>query len=462
MSLFQKMCEALPVLEGCFSADQIVFQNKNVSSEDVFSVTELASSSVALASAALLQYAFGHKALDRQILVDQRLSYLWFGSSVRPLGWALPSPWDDLAGDYQTCDGWIRLHTNAPHHKKVVCKVLGDLDRASMAKQVEKWCSAELEMAITSNGGAAAELMSADQWMSHPQGNAVLEEPLIAWDAFAGEMCAGDVLEGSKRHHIIDPLRPLKGLKVLDLTRILAGPVATRFLAGFGADVLRIDPPLWDEGDHVIDITPGKTCATLDLSNGDDLNVMRKLITQADVMVHGLRADALGKFGLSDEERRKLNPSLIDISLNAYGWTGPWRDRRGFDSLVQMSTGIAYHGMQVLGSNKPHPLTVQALDHATGYLMAAAILAGLYQRKERGQAVSAKLSLAATAELLKSTQAKRFGKVSTAKALSDYAPDIEQTFCGNILRLKRPVVIPGLDMHWSSPAINLHSSLPMF
>lgn len=444
--------DALSALDNRFSTGRIAFQNQNADSEDVFAVTELASSSIALASAALAQYAFGNKALDRQILVDQRLSYLWFGSSVRPVGWSLPSPWDDLAGDYQTRDGWIRLHTNAPHHRQVVCKILGDLDRAAMAKKVEKWRGAELEEAITVNGGAAAELMSVEAWASHPQGVAVLKEPLITWEMF----------DGVKSRHIIDPLRPLKGLKILDLTRILAGPVATRFLAGFGADVLRIDPPLWDEGDHVIDITSGKKCATLDLSNSDDLEVMRKLISEADVMVHGLRADALENLGLSDQERRKLNPSLVDISLNAYGWTGPWRDRRGFDSLVQMSTGIAHHGMQISGLNKPRPMTVQALDHATGYLMAAAVLVGLNQRKENGQGVSAKLSLAATAELLKLKQAKKFGDASPTKVQSDFASDIEHTSWGNIQRLTSPIIISGLDLHWSSPAIGLHSSAPMF
>lgn len=452
MTLFKKICDALPVLKARFPADQVVFQNQNIDSEDVFAVTELASSSIALAGAALAQYAFGNEALDRKISIDQRLSYLWFGNSVRPLGWSLPSPWDDLAGDYQTRDGWIRLHTNALHHRRVVCKVLGDLDRAAMAKPVEKWSGAELEEAITSEGGAAAKLMSAEAWAVHPQGMAISNETLIAWEMF----------EGAKPHRVIDPSRPLRGLKTLDLTRILAGPVATRFLSGFGANVLRIDPPLWDEGDHVIDITPGKKCATLDLSNVDDLEIMRKLISEADVMVHGLRGDALEKLGLSDEERRKLNPSLIDVSLNAYGWTGPWRNRRGFDSLVQMSTGIAHHGMGIADLDKPRPMTVQALDHATGYLMAVAVLTGLNRLKEAGQAVSAKLSLAATAELLKSTETDKFGKASPTKVQNDFVPDIEQTSWGDIQRLKPPVIISGLDMHWSSPAIRLHSSAPMF
>lgn len=456
MMLFRKMCDALPAFDNDFYANQVVVQNNNFDSEDVFSVTELASNSIALAGAALTEYAFGNEALDRQIIVDQRLSYLWFGSSVRPSGWSLSSPWDDLAGDYQTSDGWIRLHTNAPHHRNIICNILGNVDRAVIAERVAGWSGAELEEIITSNGGVAAELMSAKAWEAHPQGMALLNEPLITWENFEGDQSCHMI------EHSINQARPLKGLKVLDLTRILAGPVATRFLAGFGADVLRIDPPFWDEGDHVIDITPGKKCATLDLSNVDDLKIMRKLISKADVMVHGLRADALEKLGLGDDERRKLNPSLIDVSLNAYGWTGPWRNKRGFDSLVQMSTGIAYHGMQVSSSGKPRPMTVQALDHATGYLMAAAVLAGLNQLRKTGQAASAKLSLAATAEFLKTTRKDKFGKMPYTKSENDFSSDTESTSWGPIQRLKSPIAISGLDMHWSMPAIRLHESLPMF
>ena len=194
--------------------------------------------------------------------------------------------------------------------------------------------------------------------------------------------------------------RPLQGIRVLDLTRILAGPVATRFLAGFGADVLRIDPIGWEEPGTVPEVVLGKRCARLNLKDPADRAVLEQLLGQADVMIHGYRPDALARLGLDADRRRALNPALVDVSLDAYGWTGPWHGRRGFDSLVQMSTGIADAGMRAAGSDRPVPLPCQAIDHATGYLMATAALRGLTERYASGVGSSARASLARTARVL--------------------------------------------------------------
>ena len=164
------------------------------------------------------------------------------------------------------------------------------------------------------------------------------------------------------------------------MTRVLAGPVATRFLAGFGAEVLRIDLPGWDEPAIVPDVTLGKHCARLDLRQPRDRNTWEGLLQAADVLVHGYRPGALAGLGLDAEQRRALCPGLVDVSLDAYGWDGPWRGRRGFDSLMQMSCGIAAAGMTMLNRDRPTPLPVQALDHATSYIMAAAAVRGLTDR----------------------------------------------------------------------------------
>lgn len=163
-----------------------------------------------------------------------------------------------------------------------------------------------------------------------------------------------------------DARRPLAGIKVLDFTRVLAGPVATRFLAGLGADVLRIDPPEWDEPGVVPDVILGKRCARLDLHTAEDRRVFEALLARADIVVHGYRPGAMARLGYDEGERRTINPGLVDVSLCAYGWTGPWAGRRGFDSLVQMSIGIAEAGMRWQQAERPVPLPVQALDHATG------------------------------------------------------------------------------------------------
>jgi crotonobetainyl-CoA:carnitine CoA-transferase CaiB-like acyl-CoA transferase len=189
-------------------------------------------------------------------------------------------------------------------------------------------------------------------------------------------------------------------MRVLDLTRILAGPVATRFLAGFGADVLRIDPPGWNEPALVPEVTLGKRLARLDLHQPEGRQQLADLLSACDVLVHGYRADALSRLGFGAEERERLRPGLVDVSLNAYGWTGPWRNRRGFDSLVQMSCGIAAFGAAAAGTDAPVPLPVQALDHATGYLIAAAIGRALTRRLADSVVTRVRACLTGTASLL--------------------------------------------------------------
>src|SRR5690606_35019655 len=244
----------------------------------------------------------------------------------------------------------------------------------------------ELEGRVVEEGGCAAVLRPPAAWASHPQGAAVAREPLVAVERTD---------PGPDRSAWAPSAdRPLHGLRVLDLTRVLAGPAATRVLAGLGADVLRIDPPTWDEPAIVPDMTLGKRAARLDARDPGGLDRLRQLLADADVFVHGYRADALERLGLGEAERRTIRPGLVDVSLDAYGFTGPWATRRGFDSLVQMSSGIADAGMRAAAAERPTPLPVQALDQATGYLMAAAVIAGLRDRIEHGTGSTARLSLA--------------------------------------------------------------------
>ncbi|MEP2978477.1 MAG: CoA transferase [Lentilitoribacter sp.] len=451
MVLISPILGALDMDDNCYAASMIHVKNDHVASSDVFAVTDLASSSIAAAGLALAKYTFGSQFME-EFSVDQHLAYLWFGSSLRPQGWNLSSPWDDLAGDYQTQDGFIRLHTNAPHHRNVVTRILGNLDRDQVAKKVALYQADELEALIVESGGAAAKMMNSQDWAAHPQGRALLNEPLIAWQHF----------NDAELKHIPRGIRPLEGLKVLDLTRIIAGPVATRFLAHYGANVLRIDPKGWDEGEHILDMTPGKSCATLDLKDAEDLAHLKKLILQADVLIHGYRADALENLGLDASVLRELNPSLIDIAHNAYGWSGPWRNRRGFDSLVQMSCGIAAKGMEISQNHKPRPLSVQALDHATGYLIAASALRGLSRLRDHGEACSVRLSLARTAELLKTTEDDQFGVNPMSEKTDDVCSLIEKTALGDLKRLKSPLMIDGLKPSWAKPASLLHQSPAKF
>jgi hypothetical protein len=421
-----------------------------------FDVSGLAANSILTAVKCLFELT-GACGLEQdtscQAIVDQRLASLWFGQSLYPDGWSLPPAWDDLAGDYLTRDGWIRLHTNAIHHRKAAVSVLNcDDDRKAVENAVRNRLSAELESAIVNAGGCAAEMRSLEQWKSHPQGQAIAKEPLVIWN----EHGSTEILKPANTLE-----RPLKGIRVLDLTRVLAGPVATRFLAAYGADVLRIDPvDLWDDSVNAPEMSLGKRCAGLDLRKSKDRNVLISLMSMADVFVHGYRPGALEKLGFNEQQCREINAGLVTVSLSAYGWSGPWAQRRGFDSLVQMSSGIADAGMIWKNSRIPHPLPVQALDHATGYLMAAAALYGIAERIRSGRVMSARLSLAKTADLLSHYLIGNGSPELNPVDVGDFSSDIENTVWGLAKRLKFPLTITNVTPGWDYPAGHLRSSSP--
>ncbi|MBD8706769.1 CoA transferase [Pseudomonas sp. CFBP 13711] len=424
-----------------------------------FPVTDFATAAVAAAHLAvgeLIDQAHGTLPL---VTVDRRLASFWFATSLQPQGWSLPAQWDAVAGDYRAADGWIRLHTNAPHHRQAALAVLKTApERDAVSQAVLGWKASELESAVVDHHGCAAAMLSASAWHEHPQGRAVAAEPLLHRAPATAAPASSHQSNPARPEWIVPRERPLRGIRVLDLTRILAGPVATRFLAGFGAEVLRIDPLGWDEPGTVPEVVLGKRCARLDLRDPADRAVLEGLIREADVMIHGYRADALARLGLSAERRRALNPGLVDVSLNAYGWTGPWRERRGFDSLVQMSCGIANAGMVAAGGDRPVPLPVQALDHATGYLMAAAAVRGLTERHITGQGVQVQASLARTAlSLMSFAQTEAQPAALLPLNPSDYSDAIEHTAWGPALRLKPAGQIDGTPTHWDLPASGLGS-----
>jgi hypothetical protein len=414
-----------------------------------FAVSDLAAATIAgagLAVSDLLAVSNGSACVQ----VDRRLASFWFGTSLQPQGWSTPPLWDPLAGDYATVDGWIRLHTNAPHHREAALAVVGEAgDKARVAAAVSQWRADELERAVVNQGGCAAAMRPLICWREHPQGRCVAGEPLL-W-------CEETDPERAPSRQVA-PGRPLTGIRVLDLTRVLAGPVATRFLAGFGAEVLRIDPPWWDEPAVVPEVVLGKRCARLDLRSPDGRERFLGLLRGADVLVHGYRPDALARLGLGSETRRQARPGLIDVSLDAYGWTGPWCGRRGFDSLVQMSAGIADEGMRRFGKDRPTPLPVQALDHATGYLMAAAVVRGLTRRITTGRGCEARTSLAKVAAFLSGAPVHSASGPLRPKGADDFQTEVEVTSWGPALRLKPPLVVEGAPMKWDRPAAALGSS----
>jgi len=422
----------------------------------VYAVTDLASAAIACASLAiaeLLNIGAGTHALQPGLVrVSRRLASFWFGMSIRPSGWELPPPWDPIAGDYKTRDGWIRLHTNAPRHREAAERVLGyPSSREAVARTVARWTAYDLESSIIRANGCAAQMHTVAEWAEHPQGQAIASEPLVHQQ---------DTDSAAPSTWAVSPTRPLEGIRVLDLTRILAGPVASRFLAGYGATVLRIDPPHWEEPALAPEVTLGKQCARLDLTKTSDRERFEQLLSETDILLHSYRPGALEHLNLGSAIRRSLAPGLVDVCLDAYGWTGPWAARRGFDSLVQMSCGIADTGMRVTSATKPTPLPVQALDHATGYLMAAAAIRAWTRRLTQDTGTEARLSLARTAKLLLDAGEQTVAALLAPETSEDLSPIIEPTRWGPARRLQPPAHITGAPMRWDLPASKLGSSRP--
>ena len=459
------LTEMLAVLPGV-NAEGLTLQTTG-GLPSAFPVSELATAAVSAAALAAARIVGSpdipgsahvpgslHVPGSPRVTVDRQLASAWFGTTLEPIGWELPSVWDAIAGDYRSSDGWIRLHTNAPHHRASALSVLGvDADRDAVASVVETWRGADLEAAVVSAGGCAAVMNSPEDWEASEPGIAVSQQPLIAWaDLSTGRADAW----GDGHPHPVD--HPLAGVRVLDLTRVLAGPVATRVLALLGADVLRVDPPGWDEG-VIPDVNLGKRATRLNLHIPGDRRTFSELLHGADVVVHGYRPGALDKLGFGADERQRLRPGLIDISLDAYGWSGPLAGRRGFDSLVQMSSGIAYTGMTRSGADKPVPLPVQALDHATGYLMAAATLSALAHRRQTSVGRSAQLSLARTAQLLLERPGE--GDHTPFVGRAPEHPDTEHTTWGPARRLRPPFAIDGVSLE-ASPARALGLDRPVW
>jgi hypothetical protein len=304
-----------------------------------------------------------------------------------------PPMWDAVAGDYPTADGWIRLHTNYAQHRGPVLAVLGvKAEREAVAAAVKTWPADELEAAIVAGGGCAAALRTTAQWHEHEHGRHVGDRPLVAIERL-GDAPPGRLEAGSDG--------PLAGLRVLDLTRVFAGPVATRFLAAWGADVLRVEAPAFEELELLfVEVGFGKRSCALDLRRDTDRSAFEALVAGADVVVHGYRPGALRGLGYTPEALASLRPGLVVAGLSAYGAAGPWAERRGFDSLVQMSAGIAAEGARAAGTDHPVPLPCQLLDHATGYLLALGALRALQRQTRDGGSWNVSLSLARTAQWL--------------------------------------------------------------
>ncbi|MFJ3652818.1 CoA transferase [Streptomyces nigra] len=363
---------------------------------------------------------------ERHLLVDGRAP-VWFAP---------------LSRFWQAADGWVRTHANYPHHRAALLAALGvpGEDPDAVAAAVAERPAREVEDAVYAAGGLAVALRTPEEWAAHKQAAQVARRPLIVRERTAPARArALPSLDGT-------PLLPAAGIRVLDLTRVIAGPVATRTLALLGADVLRLDPPRLPElTDQHTDTGFGKRSALLDAAV--DRRAFEELLSAADVVVTGYRPGALDRLGLSARALAERRPGLIVAELSAWGAYGPWGGRRGFDSLVQVATGIA---VTEGSAERPGALPAQALDHGTGYLLAAAVLRALTERGEDGHGSRVEVSLARTAHWL----TQEIAPGPAADAVYD-APDAwlaeRDSARGRLRYALPPVAFEGGPRDWARP-----------
>ncbi len=288
---------------------------------------------------------------------------------------------------YECGDGrWIHLHGGFPHLKAGTLDVLRcDDDAASIAATVRGWRAEALEDALAGRGMCGAMVRTSEEWAAHPQGRALSDLPAVEVIKI-GE---------SDPEPLTSHLRPLAGVRVLDLTRVLAGPACGRALAEHGADVLRIASPKLPAVE-VFDIETGhgKRSAWVDLDERGGPDVLRSLLDGADVFVDGYRRGALARRGFGVDDVVALRPGIVHVAINCYGHTGPWRGRPGWEQLAQSVTGIA----AAQGAPGPPRLVpAAACDYTTGYLAAYGTMIALARRAEEGGSWAVRASLCQTA-----------------------------------------------------------------
>ena len=333
----------------------------------------------------------------QEIAVDTRqaTASLRSGRYIQMDGAPVSTERNTVMGVYPAQNGrWSYLHCNFPNHRAAALRVLGvPEDRESVRNAVAHWDALELEEAIIAANGAGGMVRTAEEWAQHPQAAAIASLPLM--EIFK----IGD----SPPEKLPDGDRPLSGVRVLDLTRVLAGPTCARTLAEHGADVLRIT------GAHLPNIVyqeydtgHGKLSAHLDLREQKDLETLRGLVREADVFSQGYRPGTLAKRELSPEELAQLRPGIVYVSLSAFSPVGPWASRRGFDTVVQTVSGITSRQGDLFPGVEPGPqfYPVSAIDYLTGYLMAFGALVALARRVREGGSWLVRISLAQTGHWL--------------------------------------------------------------
>jgi crotonobetainyl-CoA:carnitine CoA-transferase CaiB-like acyl-CoA transferase len=415
-----------------------------------------------LAAARLWEQRTGRR---QQVTVElrQATASLRSGTYMKLGDGALPHARNRIMGFYPTKDSrWSYLHCNFPNHRAVALKVLGvPEDRAAVAKAVTQWNAPGPRGSDHRRQGCGRHGAQRGGMGGPSAGHAIASLPVIEivkiGDSPPEPLPAGD--------------RPLHGIRVVDITRVLAGPTCARTLAEHGAEVMKITAShLPNLGYQEWDTGHGKLSAQLDLREPAALDTLRGLIRHADVFSQGYRPGSLGARGLSPEELAALRPGLVYVSLSAFSHAGPWASRRGFDTVVQTVSGItARQGELFPDKDEPGPqfYPLSAIDYCAGYLMAAGAMEALARRAREGGSWLVRTSLAQIGKWLVD-----LGQVPEA-SLKGVAPEftpaeldswsmVSQTPSGPLRHLRPVAQLSETPGHWARPSVPLGYHRPVW
>jgi CoA-transferase family III len=424
-----------------------------------FRVAAAAQASIAaagLAAARIWQLRSGQ---SQNVAVDIRHAVVECRSEryLRVDGKGSPMAWDAIAGIYKTRDRrFVRLHTNFRHHRDAVCQVLNcQPERDEVQAALMQWDAGAFETAAYAGGCVVAMMRSHQEWSATPHAQALAALPTISIEKI-GEAAPKPWAAGD---------RPLAGVRVLDLSRVIAGPVAGRTLAVHGADVLLISGPdlpaiPW----LTIDTGRGKLTSFVELKSEQGRNTLRDLLANADIFSQGYRPRSIAALGFSPQDAASINPGIVYLSLSAYGHAGPWAERRGFDSLVQTSTGFNHAEGEAAGVDGPKELPAQMLDHATGYLMAFGAMMAKARQSREGGSWHVRVSLAQTGRWL-----WNLGRVADGFKTGDLKGETVKPFIedaasgfGPLRAVSHSAMLAQTPAFWARPAMPLGSHPPQW
>ncbi|HSV58729.1 MAG TPA: CoA transferase [Variovorax sp.] len=413
-----------------------------------FAVVTAAQCSIAAAALAACELGHARGTPRQRVSVDIEHAALectgWFSIDGKE-----PEMWDPISGLYRCGEGQVRIHANFAHHREGALRLLG-LDPASAQRTdaehaLLQWKALDFESAAAERGLVATALRSFEQWDATPQGQAIAVQPLFTIERI-----------GDAPQLILPPLtaqeRPLSGIRVLDLTRVLAGPVGGKALAAYGADVMLVNSPHLPNIAAIADTSRGKLSTHIDLQTEDGRAQLQQLLGSAHVFVQGYRPGGLAKLGFSPGELARMRPGIVAVSLTAYGTQGPWARRRGFDSLVQTAMGFNIAEAEAFASGKPRPLPMQILDEATGYLMAFGAAAALWRQQREGGSWHVQVSLAQTGQWLRSLGRLPDGPKAPRPERKPYLEASSSGF-GELLAIRHSAQLARTPARWTRPSM---------